>query len=189
MKKLLIALIAPLFLGATATAATIVSVANLPVVGSAGTANLLQVTGARPGAVTGTGTGGPATADTRTFYYFAPDSTAVPGFTGSNWPIVFIDGDLGPDGPGVSASVTAGAMQATGLEGVMASLLLIDDRPLYFFTVPTFGDTSATTANGIYTVWYGVSNTGSAVVPERSTGLLLAGGPGVFEAIRRRSTR
>ena len=182
MKKLLIALIAPLFLGATATAATIVSVANLPIGGSAGTANLLQATGALPSAVTGTGTGGPATADTRTFYYFTPDSTAVPGFTGSNWPIVFIDGDLSSDGPGVSASVTAGAMQATGLDGVMASPLLINDRPVYFFT-QTFGDSSPDTANGIYTVWYGVSNTGSAVVPEPSTGLLLAGGLAVFAAL------
>ena len=185
MKKWIIALIAPLFLGATVTAATIVSVANLPVGGSAGTANLLQVTGA----MTGTGTGGPATADTRTFYYFAPNSTAVPGFAGANWPIVFIDGDLGPDGPGVSASVTAGAMQATGLEGVMASPLLIDDRPVNFFALPTLGDTSTATANGIYTVWYGVSTTGSAVVPEPSTGLLLAGGLGVFAAVRRRSAR
>ena len=133
--------------------------------------------------------GGPATAETRTFYYYAPDSTAVPSFMGGNWPVVFIDGDLGPNGPGISASVTAGTMQATGLDGVMASPLLINDRPVYFFTYILGGDASATTANGIYTVWYGVSNTGSAVVPEPSTGLLLPGELAVFAALHGRSIR
>ena len=186
MKKWIIALIAPLFLGATATAATIVSVANLPVGGSAGTANLLQVTGALPGFVQGSiAGGGPATAETRTFYYFRPDSTAVPSFGGTNSPIVFIDGDLGPKGPGVSASVTAGAMQATGLDGVIASPLLINDRPVNFFSF----DASPASSAGIYGTWYGVSNTGSAVVPEPSTGLLLTGGRAAFTALHGRSIR
>ncbi len=200
MKKLIIALIAPLFLGATASALTVTS-ANLPFpAGSAipaGTTDLLQVTGALPGAVQGAGAGGPASADTRTFYFWRGDgmSTAPTfGLTfGNNWPVVFIpDGDT-ISAPGIAASVTAGVLQNTGLLDAMmnpiqARPLLVNDRPVYFFT-HMFGDTSAATSNGIYGTWFGVDTNGAQIVPEPSTGLLLAGGLGVFGAIRRRSIR
>ena len=165
MKRLIVALIAPLFLGATATALTVTS-ANLSFPAGSqipvGNADLLQVTGALPGAVQGTGSGGPASADTRTFYYWAGDGAATAPqfglFFGNNWPVVFIpDGDT-ISAPGIAASVTAGVLQDTGLlddtmNPIQARPLLVNDRPVYFFTNAEFGDTSAATSNGIYGTW------------------------------------
>ncbi|MGE4649541.1 MAG: hypothetical protein AAEJ53_01520, partial [Myxococcota bacterium] len=99
MKKLLIALIAPLFLGATATADTTVSLANLAFpAGSqipAGTMDLIQVTGALGGGVQGGSDVKPASSDTRTGYYWAGDNASTAptyGLTfGSSWPVIFHD--------------------------------------------------------------------------------------------------
>ena len=190
VKTLLVHLLSILLLAVGASAATIVSVANLPVPGSVGTADLLQTTGALAGPVQGTGTSNPARSETRTFYYWGPDgASTTPTFMGGNWPVVFIEGSLVVD-PGISASVTAGALQNTGLldeleNPIQASPLLINGSPVYQFS---FDPTTTTTA-GIYGPWYGVSRTGSAVIPEPATALPLAAGLGIFAALRRRGER
>jgi len=166
-----------IFLATTAGAHTIVSTALLPVGGSAGSANLLQVTGALAGPVQGSGSGDPATFETRTFYYWEGDTTSLPSFDQSNWPVVFVTGDLIVE-EGITAVVTKGIPQPTGLAGVDGAPLLIDGMPVYFFSHSMFGDMSAATANGIYGTWKGVSESGTQVIPEPGTALLF--GLGLF---------
>jgi len=215
MKKLLVVLISFSFLGATATADTTVSLANLAFPAGAqipaGTMDLIQVTGALGGAVQGGSGVKPASSDTRTAYFWASDNASTAptyGLTfGSSWPVIFHDsGSLVID-PSITASVTLGAVQDTGLfelDGVtpiQRSPVLVDNRPIYQFCSdnqdvcfgpapdPTPAVDGATRSTGIYGTWYGVAANGVQVVPEPSTGLLFAGGLGVFAAIRRRSAR
>ena len=213
--KLFVVLISFSFLAGTATADTTVSVANLSIVGNISTAtDLIQVTGAVGGGVQGGSDLKPASSDTRTAYTWDVDlgmlNPNIPNYSDTSWPVIFHGGgDLIVD-PTISAAVTLAPLQSTGLAdgmggSIMAEAILVNGRPIYQFCAdnqivcfgggptfmpdPTPHADSAIRTSGIYGTWKGVGPSGNAVVPEPSTGLLLAGGLGVFAAIRRRSAR
>ncbi len=111
---------------------------------------ILQITGAL-----GIDTdGGPATFDTRTIYYFAPDfGDPQPNghdFTGNTWPYVFVKGPLKID-PLITASITTANLGA-------GDFLLIDGNPVYQFA----GDASPFDANGNFGPWFYIRPDGSA---------------------------
>ncbi|NRA09957.1 MAG: hypothetical protein HRU02_17500, partial [Myxococcales bacterium] len=123
MKKLIIALIAPLFLGATATADTTVSLANLALVGHLATAaDLIQVTGAVDGGVQGGAALKPASSDTRTAYTWDVDlgmvNPNIPNYGltfGSSWPVIFHGGGNLIVDPAITAAVSLAPLQSTGV--------------------------------------------------------------------------
>jgi len=108
---------------------TTVSVAK-----DSGGATFLQVTGATAGA---TG-GGTATSDKRSIYYFAPDTTSSPTFSGSSWPYVIVQGQLSA-GAGVTATLTKNS----------SGVLLVNGRPAYQY----IGNSSSSTANAVSGTW------------------------------------
>jgi len=108
---------------------TTVSVAR-----DSGGATFLQVTGA----TAGTTGGGTATSDKRSIYYYAPDTTSSPTFSGGFWPYVIVQGQLSA-GAGVTATLTKNS----------SGVLLVNGRPAYQYG----GDNSSTTANGVGGAW------------------------------------
>ena len=99
-----------------------------------GGATFLQVTGATAGA---TG-GGTATSDKRSIYYYAPDTTSSPTFSGGFWPYVIVQGQLSA-GAGVTATLTKNG----------SGMLLVNGLPAYQFG----GDSGSTTASGVSGAW------------------------------------
>ena len=116
---------------------TTVSVAR-----DSGGATFLQVTGA----TAGTTGGGSATSEKRTVYYFAPDTTSSPTFSGTAWPYVIVQGQLSA-GAGVTATLTKNS----------SGMLLVNGLPAYQFG----GDSSSTTANGVGGTWPGMKADGT----------------------------
>ena len=108
---------------------TTVSVAR-----DSGGATLLQVTGATAGATSG----GTATSEKRTIYYFAPDTTSSPTYTGGAWPYVMVQGQLSA-GVGVTATLTKNS----------SGMLLVNGLPAYQYVV----DSGSTTASGVSGAW------------------------------------
>lgn len=211
MRKLLFFLFVSMVSTATTASALTLSLINLPnPVG--GRDNVIQVTGA----LTGNVQGGPVTGDTQTIYYWANDgANTAPqyGLTASRsggertaWPVVFVpSGTSVTVGEGITASVSLGASQQVNPYDAAlpsplyttstdtAQPLLINNRPVYFFT-PENG--SSFSRNGVYGTWYALNPSGADItsasagssVPEPSTALLLGlGFAGLGLAGRRRS--
>jgi len=168
------------FLIAASTASAIsISLINAPVPGG-NRANVMQVTGAYAGATAG----GPAVATRQTMYYYTPDTTAVPSYTGIAWGYIFIDpSDLSGinAGPGISAVFSAGTPQEIdGAGSTVAAPLLVDNRPVYFFRFSGEQGNPNSVA-GIYFNWEGIledgtgidHNTAGSIVPEPSTAMLM----------------
>ena len=107
-----------------------------------GGATFLQVTGATAGA---TG-GGTATSDKRSIYYYAPDTTSSPTFSGGFWPYVIVQGQLSA-GAGVTATLTKNG----------SGMLLVNGLPAYQFG----GDSGSTTASGVSGAWPAMRGDGS----------------------------
>ena len=107
-----------------------------------GGATFLQVTGATAGA---TG-GGTATGDKRSIYYYAPDTTSSPTFSGGFWPYVIVQGQLSA-GAGVTATLTKNG----------SGMLLVNGLPAYQFG----GDSGSTTASGVSGAWPAMRADGS----------------------------
>ena len=116
---------------------TTVSVAR-----DSGGATFLQVTGATAGATSG----GSATSDKRTVYYFASDTTSSPTFSGTAWPYVIVQGQLSA-GAGVTATLTKNS----------SGVLLVNGLPAYQYG----GDNSSTTASGVGSAWPAMRGDGS----------------------------
>jgi hypothetical protein len=108
---------------------TTVSVAR-----DSGGATFLQVTGATAGATSG----GIATSEKRTIYYFAPDTTSSPTYTSGAWPYVIVQGQL-----------SAGAEVTATLTKNSAGVLLVNGRPAYQY----IGNSSSSTANAVSGTW------------------------------------
>jgi hypothetical protein len=108
---------------------TTVSVAR-----DSGGATFLQVTGA----TAGTTSGGTATSGKRTIYYYAPDTTSSPTYTGGAWPYVIVQGQLMADF-GVTAILTKNS----------SGMLLVNGLPAYQYV----GDSGSTTASGVSGAW------------------------------------
>jgi endonuclease/exonuclease/phosphatase family metal-dependent hydrolase len=108
---------------------TTVSVAR-----DSGGATFLQVTGATAGATSG----GTATSEKRTVYYFASDTTSSPTYTGSAWPYVLVQGQL-----------SAGAEVTATLTKNSSGVLLVNGRPAYQY----IGNSSSSTANAVSGTW------------------------------------
>jgi hypothetical protein len=108
---------------------TTVSVAR-----DSGGATFLQVTGATAGSTSG----GTATSEKRAVYYFAPDTTSSPTYTGGAWPYVIVQGQLSA-GAGVTATLTKNS----------SGMLLVNGLPAYQYV----GDNSSTTATGVSGAW------------------------------------
>ena len=108
---------------------TTVSVAR-----DSGGATFLQVTGATAGSTSG----GTASSDKRTIYYFAFDTTSSPTYTGGDWPYVLVQGQLS-SGAGVTATLTKNS----------SGMLLVNGRPAYQYV----GDSGSTTASGVSGTW------------------------------------
>jgi hypothetical protein len=116
---------------------TTVSVAR-----DSGGATFLQVTGATAGSTSG----GTATSEKRTVYYFAPDTNSSPTYTGSAWPYVIVQGQLS-SGAGVTATLTKNS----------SGMLLVNGLPAYQYV----GDSGSTTANGVGGTWPGMKVDGT----------------------------
>jgi hypothetical protein len=116
---------------------TTVSVAR-----DSGGATFLQVTGATAGSTSG----GTATSDKRTVYYFASDTTSSPTYTGSAWPYVIVQGQLSA-GAGVTATLTKNS----------SGMLLVNGLPAYQYVA----DSGSTTANGVGGAWPGMKADGT----------------------------
>ncbi|NDH86605.1 hypothetical protein EBY67_06095, partial [bacterium] len=108
---------------------TTVSVAR-----DSGGATFLQVTGATAGATSG----GTATSEKRTVYYFASDTTSSPTYTGGAWPYVIVQGQL-----------SAGAEVTATLTKNSSGVLLVNGRPAYQYN----GNSSSSTANAVSGTW------------------------------------
>jgi hypothetical protein len=108
---------------------TTVSVAR-----DSGGATFLQVTGATAGATSG----GTATSEKRTVYYFAPDTTSSPTYAGGAWPYVIVQGQL-----------SAGAEVTATLTKNSSGVLLVNGRPAYQY----IGNSSSSTANAVSGTW------------------------------------
>ena len=108
---------------------TTVSVAR-----DSGGATFLQVTGATAGATSG----GTATSEKRTVYYFASDTTSSPTYTGGAWPYVIVQGQL-----------SAGAEVTATLTKNSSGVLLVNGRPAYQY----IGNSSSSTANAVSGTW------------------------------------
>ena len=115
---------------------TTVSVAK-----DSGGATFLQVTGATAGSTSG----GTATSDKRTIYYYAPDTTSSPTYTGGAWPYVIVQGQLSA-GAGVTATLTKNS----------SGMLLVNGLPAYQYV----GDSGSTTASGVSGAWPGMKADG-----------------------------
>ncbi|MEM1012041.1 MAG: MYXO-CTERM sorting domain-containing protein [Planctomycetota bacterium] len=164
-------------LAATANAADI-SVLTLPEGGE-----ILQITGA----VERQTPGGPAVADTRTVYQFAPDfddpQPNDPDFTGSTWGWVYLESNATladlviPDEVTADFSLLTNPDSALGLQWV-----LVNGNPLYQFV----NDTSPTDANGNFGPWFFTTLDGSPTqaVPEPGVAALGLAAAGVL--LRRR---
>ncbi len=107
-----------------------------------GGATFLQVTGATAVATSG----GTATSEKRTVYYFAPDSTSIPSYTGSAWPYVIVQGQL-----------SAGAEVTATLTKNSSGVLLVNGRPAYQY----IGNSSSSTANAVSGTWPGMRADGT----------------------------
>jgi hypothetical protein len=116
---------------------TTVSVAK-----DSGGATFLQVTGATAGSTSG----GTATSDKRTIYYYAPDTTSSPTYTGGAWPYVIVQGQLSA-GAGVTATLTKNS----------SGMLLVNGLPAYQYV----GDSGSTTASGVSGAWPGMKADGT----------------------------
>jgi hypothetical protein len=108
---------------------TTVSVAR-----DSGGATFLQVTEATAGSTSG----GTATSEKRTIYYFAFDDTSSPNYTGGAWPYVIVQGQLMADF-GVTATLTKNS----------SGMLLVNGLPAYQYV----GDSGSTTASGVSGAW------------------------------------
>jgi len=108
---------------------TTVSVAR-----DSGGATFLQVTGATAGSTSG----GTATSDKRTVYYFASDTTSSPTYAGGAWPYVIVQGQL-----------SAGAEVTATLTKNSSGVLLVNGRPAYQY----IGNSSSSTANAVSGTW------------------------------------
>jgi endonuclease/exonuclease/phosphatase family metal-dependent hydrolase len=108
---------------------TTVSVAR-----DSGGATFLQVTGATAGATSG----GTATSEKRTVYYFASDTTSTPTYKGGAWPYVIVQGQL-----------SAGAEVTATLTKNSSGVLLVNGRPAYQY----IGNSSSSTANAVSGTW------------------------------------
>jgi hypothetical protein len=176
-----------------------VSVAGCNACASPGAIPVIQVENALGGAVQGANADKPANSGRRTAYYWQPDITAAntaPSYGisfGDSWAVIFHDGGNLVVDPSVAASVTLGAVQATGLvDGLGNSIdrapVLVNNLPIYQFYKDSqegfsapYTDIPEITAQeniaGIYGTWYGVgASNGAVVIPEPSTALLLGGG-------------
>ncbi len=107
-----------------------------------GGATFLQVTGATAGATSG----GTATSEKRTVYYYAPDTASSPTYTGGAWPYVMVQGQLSA-GAGVTATLTKNS----------SGMLLVNGLPAYQYV----GDSGSTTANGVGGTWPGMKADGT----------------------------
>jgi hypothetical protein len=116
---------------------TTVSVAR-----DSGGATFLQVTGATAGATSG----GTATIEKRTIYYFAPDTTSSPTYIGGAWPYVIVQGQL-----------SAGAEVTATLTKNSSGVLLVNGRPAYQY----IGNSSSSTANAVSGTWPGMRADGT----------------------------
>jgi len=116
---------------------TTVSVAR-----DSGGATFLQVTGATAGSTSG----GTATSDKRTIYYYAPDTTSSPTFSGPAWPYVMVQGQLSA-GAGVTATLTKNS----------SGMLLVNGLPAYQYV----GDSGSTTATGVDGAWPAMRSDGT----------------------------
>jgi predicted lipoprotein with Yx(FWY)xxD motif len=142
---------------------------------------ILQATGAQ---AISTG-GGPATADTRTLYYFADDfGDAVPNlpdFDANNlWPYVYVDSSFSVDS-GISATFDT-INDGTG------DLLTINGNPVYQFA----NDMSASDYKGNFGPWYFIETDGTATqsaVPEPSAFAIAGGLAALGIVLLRRRTR
>ena len=146
-----------------------------------GSLNILQA----EGAVAGSTPGGVASADTRTLYFWTPDLNSndpgdPPGYTGGNWPYVFVDDSI---------SVGAG-LDATLFDTVTITegdVLTVAGYPVYQF----INDSAAGDFSGIGPNWPVVGTDGTAYtqIPEPRTTALALGAlalGGVFLRRRRR---
>jgi len=115
---------------------------TVSVVRDSGGATFLQVTGATAGSTSG----GTATSEKRTVYYFAPDTNSSPTYTGSAWPYVIVQGQLS-SGAGVTATLTKNS----------SGMLLVNGLPAYQYV----GDSGSTTANGVGGTWPGMKADGT----------------------------
>jgi len=116
---------------------TTVSVAR-----DSGGATFLQVTGATAGATSG----GTATSEKRTVYYFAPDTTSSPTYTGGAWPYVIVQGQS-----------SAGAEVTATLTKNSTGVLLVNGRPVYQY----IGNSSSSTANAVSGTWPAMRDDGT----------------------------
>jgi len=196
----------------TIVSANTVNVAGCNACASPGSIPIIQVEGAVGGAVQGANAAKPARSGQRTVYYWQPDITAGNDFPsygisfGSSWAVVFHDsGNLVID-PSVSASVTLGALQDTGLtdglgNAIQKQPVLVNNLPVYQYwrdsqssssdpnalPVAPLDPTGVTNVTGIYGTWYGVGANGAVVIPEPSTALLVGSGLGLLSWRRRQS--
>ena len=132
-----------------------------------GSLNILQATGAVAGATPG----GVASADTRTLYFWTPDLNNnnpgdPPGFTGGNWPYVFVDGsfDLG-------AGLEASLFDIVTIAG--GNVLTVAGYPVYQW----INDNAPGEFGGIGPNWpvIGVDGTPFTQIPEpRAAALAMA---------------
>lgn len=152
MTALTAGLTASFLLASTPAGATTISLFTLPEGNT-----ILQVTGAL-GLDT---SGGLATTETRTLYYFEPDfGDPAPNehdFTGTTWPYVFVDGPIKVD-PDISAVIET-------VSSAFGDFLLINGNPVYQFA----GDSGPKDANGNFGPWFYIQRDGSptqsSVVP------------------------
>jgi len=101
-----------------------------------GSLEVLQVTGAVAGATAG----GPATAETRTLFYWTPDLARTPpvspGYTGPNWPLVLVDASY-TLAPSLRPQLF-GTVPVLGAAGnVVGQALTVNGYPVYQRTAHT----------------------------------------------------
>ncbi len=132
---------------------------------SLGSLDILQV----EGAVAGATPGGPATSDTRTLYFWTPDLNNndpgdPPGYTGPNWPYVFVDTGGIDVGAGLDPALFSTVTIAEG------DVLTVAGYPVYQFV----NDSAAGEFGGIGPNWPVVGTDGTAYtqIPEPRTAAL-----------------
>lgn len=163
--------------GAVGTAALTAQAADISILTLPEGGEILQITGA----VERQTPGGPAVADTRTIYQFAPDfgdpQPNDPDFTGTTWGWVYLEADDTLDDLNIADGVTADFSLLTNPDSALGlQWVLANGNPLYQFA----NDTSPTSANGNVGPWNftALDGTPTQAVPEPAVGAagaLLAG--------------